>query len=106
MKKIFYSISLTIGCLAAMSAQITETRTDSVTRQDVIQSATDRAARQADVNAQNNRNIRAAEDKLKSETERATGKEMKNPASTNSATVKPPILSDPATAPLNSNNRK
>ncbi len=104
MKNLIYTmIALCFSFLA--SAQVTERRSDSITRDEQVRTAADRAARQANVNAQNNRNLRDAEDKMRMETERSTGKEMKNPAETNSRTVKPPVLSDPATAPINSNNR-
>lgn len=69
------------------------------------QRATENAARQADVNAKSNNNLRQAEDKLKEEKERSTGKDSRNPAETNATTVKPVRLSDPVSAPPNSGNR-
>ncbi len=97
------SLVFAFACIAISCKTVAEptTNTTATTERDVA-SPTDRAARQADVNAQNNRNVRESEDLLRSETERSTGKEMKNPAETNSTTVKPPVLSDPATAPLRS----
>jgi hypothetical protein len=64
------------------------------------QESIDRAARQADVNAQNNKSVREAEDQLTKEKERSTGKEDINPAETNPRTVKPPVISDPVSAPV------
>ena len=108
MKKIFLTLGAFLAFTTAMYAQETKksqplaTPADSISE---VQTPSDKAARQANVNAQNNRNIRAADDKLRTETERSTGKEMKNPATTNPTTVKPPVLSDPTTAPINSGNR-
>ncbi len=64
------------------------------------QTAVDRAARQADINRQNNRNVIDSENMLEDQVERATGKEKKNPAATPPATVHPPRLSDPVSAPV------
>ena len=123
MKKIFFSFIAFFAFTVVVSAQENresqqdiqqqlpprpaQVAIDRAVRQAEVkaETATDKAARQADVNAQNNQNVRAAQDKLKAETERSTGKEMKNPAETNPTTVKPPVLSDPATAPINSGNR-
>ncbi len=64
------------------------------------QTAVDRAARQADINQQNSRNVVDSENLLEDQVERATGKEKKNPAATPPVTVHPPRLSDPVSAPV------
>ena len=69
------------------------------------QTAVNRAARQADINEQNNRNIIDSENLLEDQIERATGKETKNPAETPPSTVHPPRLTDPVSAPVNAGNR-
>jgi Ni/Co efflux regulator RcnB len=108
MKKILLSFTVFIAFSAVMSAQQERDNVDDRQQQEPpreAQLATDRAARQADVNTQNSQNVIQSEDRLRSETERSTGKEMKNPATTNPITVKPPVLSDPPTAPVTGGNR-
>ena len=105
MKKIFFTSIALFAFIFSASSQ--EDR-DNDNIQDKIQQepprepqkAVDRAARQANINEQNNRNVREAEEKLQQEKERSTGKPRANPAETNSTTVKPPVMSDPVSAPI------
>lgn len=91
------------GFITAGLAQVERGNADDKIQQEPprpAQAATERAARQADVNAQNNKSVRASEDRIENEVERSTGKPMENPAVDNPKTVRPPALSDPVSAPV------
>ncbi|HEX9981000.1 MAG TPA: hypothetical protein VGB50_10605 [Flavobacterium sp.] len=102
MKTIIYT------ALILMFTTIASAQTDNDAVQDRIQqeppretqTGVERAARQAAVNDQNNNNVIDSQDRLESETERSTGKDMKNPALTNPTTVRPPTISDPVSTPV------
>jgi hypothetical protein len=64
-----------------------------------VEDPVDRAVRQADVNAVDNQNRIDSQNKMATEMERTTGKPAKNPAETIPATVQPPRLTDPLSAP-------
>ena len=69
------------------------------------QAAVENAARQADVNAQNNKAQNESEDLVKKEKERSTGKEEKNPAQTNTTVTPPPAqMSEPVSKPSKRRN--
>lgn len=101
MKKILFSI-LAIGAFSVASAQVDTQNGDD---QDKIQQepvrdpqkTVERTAAKTEVNAQNNKAVRAGEAKLEKEVEKSTGKDNKNPATTNSATIKQPQTIDPPT---------
>jgi len=99
MKRILLSLMATASFSVA-SAQI-DTQNEDI--QDKIQQepprepqrTVERTSASAEVNAQNNKAVRDGEAKLEKEIEKATGKENKNPAETNSATIKRPQTIDP-----------
>ncbi|HLA56426.1 MAG TPA: hypothetical protein VK623_10020 [Flavobacterium sp.] len=85
MKKIFLAVGAFLAFTAAASAQVEKTDTQQEDVQDKIQQEppreTEKAVeRAADVDAKNRKNVRAADEKLKKEKEKSTGKESKNPA--------------------------
>ncbi len=99
MEKLIVSL-MVIGSFTVASAQVDIENEDV---QDKIQQeppreqqrTVERTAANAEVNSQNNKAVRDGEAKLEKEIEKATGKESKNPAETNPATVRQPQTIDP-----------
>ena len=97
-----------VAALMAFAASAQVDRVETQSAQDRIdqlppvpaQTAVDRAARNANITQQNNRNVIDSENLLEDQLERATGKEKKNPATTPPMTVHPPRLADPVSAPV------
>ncbi len=104
MKTLAISILIALGFTAqAQVDRINDPTTqDRLDQQPVIpaQTAVHQAARQANINQQNNQNVIDSENLLQDQVERSTGKEKKNPAITPPATVHPPRLADPVSAPV------
>jgi plasmid replication initiation protein len=66
------------------------------------QSAVENSARQANVNQQNAKSRNEAEEWIRKEKEKSTGKDTKNPAEDKS-TIKPVHLTDPVSTPVKQN---
>jgi hypothetical protein len=98
MKKIFLTVGAFLAFAATASAQVEKSDTQQEDIQDKIQQEppreTERSVeRSADINANNRKDVRDADEKLKKEKEKSTGKESKNPAETNP--VAKPVQPEP-----------
>lgn len=109
MKTIFFTICAFFAFTLVSQAQTT--REDQGDVQDKIQQEPPReeqrrvenAAAPTNPQAQNNQSQRDADEKLKKEKERSTGKEAENPAVKNTTVTPKGKLSEPDSKPLKSN---